>query len=78
MPTNPAAPVDFSAWGFDDATAQFGLQMGQNAVAAGQDYVQKKVRVRSYFLLRTRKEGSKANEDALVTDSWAGGCPSPL
>lgn len=41
---NPAMPVDFSAWGFDDATAQFGMQLGQNAVAAGQDYVQKKVR----------------------------------
>lgn len=44
-PTNPAAPVDFVSWGFDDATAQFGMQLGQNAVAAGQDYVQKKVRV---------------------------------
>ncbi|GJE92314.1 YIF1 domain-containing protein [Phanerochaete sordida] len=42
---NPAAamPVDFSAWGFDDATAQFGMQMGQNAVTAGQNYVQKQL-----------------------------------
>ncbi|EPS93220.1 hypothetical protein FOMPIDRAFT_1136636, partial [Fomitopsis schrenkii] len=37
----PNAPVDFSAWGINDATAQFGMQMGRNAVAAGQDYVQK-------------------------------------
>lgn len=42
----PAAPVDFAAWGFDDATAQFGMQLGQNAVARGQDYVQKKVGAR--------------------------------
>lgn len=40
----PAAPpVDFSAWGLNDATAQFGMQLGQNAVAAGQDYVTKNV-----------------------------------
>ena len=39
----PAAP-DFSAWGLNDATAQVGMQLGQNAVAAGQDYVQKNVR----------------------------------
>jgi hypothetical protein len=39
----PIAP-DFSAWGLDNATAQFGMQLGQNAVAAGQDYVQKNVR----------------------------------
>ncbi|KAI0079180.1 YIF1-domain-containing protein [Panus rudis PR-1116 ss-1] len=37
----PTAPVDFSAWGLNDATAQFGMQLGQSAVAAGQDYVQK-------------------------------------
>lgn len=41
----PNAPVDFSAWGLNDATAQFGMQMGRNAVAAGQDYVQKNVRI---------------------------------
>jgi len=34
-------PSDFSAWGLNDATAQFGMQLGQNAVAAGQDYVTK-------------------------------------
>ncbi|TFY52459.1 hypothetical protein EVG20_g10540, partial [Dentipellis fragilis] len=28
-------------WGFDGATAQFGMQLGQNAVHAGQEYVQK-------------------------------------
>ena len=41
----PTAPVDFSAWGLNDATAQFGMQLGQSAVAAGQDYVQKNVRL---------------------------------
>lgn len=40
----PAVPVDFSAWGINDATAQFGMQLGQSAVAAGQDYMQKNVR----------------------------------
>ncbi|KIJ64126.1 hypothetical protein HYDPIDRAFT_91208 [Hydnomerulius pinastri MD-312] len=32
---------DFAAWGMNDATAQFGMQLGHSAVAAGQDYVQK-------------------------------------
>ena len=41
----PGAPVDFAAWGMNDATAQFGMQLGQSAVAAGQDYVQKNVRL---------------------------------
>ncbi|KAJ7583680.1 protein transporter yif1 [Mycena floridula] len=35
----PAA--SFGAWGMNDATAQFGLQLGSSAVAAGQDYMQK-------------------------------------
>ncbi len=43
-PSGPGAPVDFSAWGLDNATAVFGMQLGQSAVAAGQDYVQKNVR----------------------------------
>jgi hypothetical protein len=34
---------NFAAWGMNDATAQFGMQLGQSAVAAGQDYVQKNV-----------------------------------
>lgn len=34
---------DFAAWGMDGPTAQFGMQLGQSAVAAGQDYVQKNV-----------------------------------
>ncbi|KAI9464769.1 YIF1-domain-containing protein [Russula earlei] len=42
---NPLVPAqaipDFSAWGIDGATAQFGMQLGQNAVAAGQSYVQR-------------------------------------
>ncbi|KAI0339354.1 YIF1-domain-containing protein [Trametopsis cervina] len=42
QPTHGQIPqADFSAWGLDNATAQFGMQLGQNAVAAGQDYVQK-------------------------------------
>src|SRR5216683_7180747 len=44
---NQSAPThgipDFSAWGIDGATAQFGMQLGQNAVAAGQSYVQRNV-----------------------------------
>ncbi|KAJ3709956.1 YIF1-domain-containing protein [Lentinula raphanica] len=32
---------DFAAWGVNDATAQFGMQLGSSAVAAGQEYVQK-------------------------------------
>ncbi|KAJ3862412.1 YIF1-domain-containing protein [Lentinula novae-zelandiae] len=32
---------DFAAWGVNDATAQFGMQLGTSAVAAGQEYVQK-------------------------------------
>ncbi|KAI0251066.1 YIF1-domain-containing protein [Lactifluus subvellereus] len=32
---------DFSSWGIDGTTAQFGMQLGQNAVAAGQSYVQR-------------------------------------
>ncbi|KAJ8585015.1 YIF1-domain-containing protein [Rhizopogon salebrosus TDB-379] len=32
---------DFTAWGMNDTTAQFGMQLGHSAVAAGQDYVQK-------------------------------------
>ncbi|KAG6901784.1 hypothetical protein C0995_008032 [Termitomyces sp. Mi166 len=32
---------DFSGWGMNDATAQFGMQLGQSAVAAGHEYVQR-------------------------------------
>jgi hypothetical protein len=39
----------FAAWGMNDATAQFGMQLGQSAVAAGQDYVQKNVRSPTYY-----------------------------
>lgn len=35
---------DFGAWGINDTTAQFGMQLGSSAVAAGQEYVQKNVR----------------------------------
>ncbi|KAJ6513912.1 YIF1-domain-containing protein [Mycena vitilis] len=37
----PIMPPQFGAWGMNDATAQFGMQIGQSAVAAGQDYVQR-------------------------------------
>jgi len=39
----PALVPNFAAWGMNDATAQFGMQLGHTAVAAGQDYVQKNV-----------------------------------
>lgn len=35
---------DFSSWGIDGATAQLGMQLGQNAVNVGQQYMQKNVR----------------------------------
>ncbi|KAG5335376.1 hypothetical protein C0989_001309 [Termitomyces sp. Mn162] len=45
QPTHAPAPAipqpDFAAWGMNDATAQFGMQLGQSAVAAGHDYVQR-------------------------------------
>ncbi|TFK66346.1 YIF1-domain-containing protein [Pluteus cervinus] len=43
LPPQPGGsqPPDWSAWGMNDATAQFGMQLGQSAVAAGQDYVQR-------------------------------------
>ncbi|KAF8664845.1 hypothetical protein AX16_000686 [Volvariella volvacea WC 439] len=37
IPEPPATPV----WGMNDATAQFSMQLGQSAVAAGQEYVQR-------------------------------------
>jgi hypothetical protein len=40
----PMGGPNFAAWGMNDVTAQFGMQLGQSAVAAGQDYVQKNVR----------------------------------
>lgn len=42
---------NFGAWGINDTTAQLGMQLGQSAVAAGQDYVQKNVRRSSISLL---------------------------
>jgi len=36
-------------WGVNDATAQLGIQLGQNAVAAGQDYVQKNFNTAGYL-----------------------------
>ena len=48
QPQHPArdqgyASPDFGAWGLDATTAQFGMQLGHSAVAAGQQYVQKNV-----------------------------------
>jgi protein transport protein YIF1 len=40
---------DFAAWGMNDATAQFGMQLGHSAVAAGQDYVQRNVHFNLYI-----------------------------
>ena len=37
--------LNFAQWGVNPATAQLGFQLGQSAMAAGQDYVQKNVRV---------------------------------
>ncbi|KAJ7103775.1 protein transporter yif1 [Mycena epipterygia] len=37
----PMMQPQFGAWGMNDATAQFGMQLGSSAVAAGQDYVQR-------------------------------------
>jgi hypothetical protein len=45
QPPQQASVPNFAAWGMNDATAQFGMQLGQTAVAAGQDYVQKNVRL---------------------------------
>lgn len=41
-PQQPQADT-FAQWGVNPATAQFGMQLGQSAVAAGQEYVQKNV-----------------------------------
>ena len=36
---------DFAQWGVNPATAQIGMQLGQSAVAAGQEYMQKNARI---------------------------------
>jgi hypothetical protein len=52
---HPNIPLpDYAAWGMSDVTAQFGMQLGQNAVAAGQDYVQRNVRSCFALLLSGR------------------------
>lgn len=35
--------IPYANWGIDGATAQFGMQLGQNAMSAGQEYVAKNV-----------------------------------
>jgi hypothetical protein len=45
--THPSQPPmmipNLSAWGVNDVTAQMGMQLGQNAIAAGQSYMEKNV-----------------------------------
>lgn len=36
---------DLNAWGVSDVTAQMGMQVGRSAVAAGQEYIDKHVRL---------------------------------
>ena len=43
---------DFSAWGIDGATTQLGMQLGQSAVQAGQNYVQQNVRISHTHIVR--------------------------
>ena len=45
---------DFSAWGIDGATTQLGMQLGQSAVQAGQNYVQQNVRISHTHIMRAR------------------------
>ena len=47
-PQQPHAQPNFAQWGVNPATAQLGMQLGQSAVAAGQEYVQKNVRLSFY------------------------------
>ena len=35
--------IDFAQWGVNPTTAQFGMQLGSSAVAAGQEYVSRNV-----------------------------------
>ena len=42
-PAQGPQSIDFAQWGVNPATAQFGMQLGQSAVAAGQEYVSKNV-----------------------------------
>ncbi len=39
--------IHLAQWGVNPVTAQYGFQLGQSAVAAGQDYMQKNVRRRN-------------------------------
>ncbi len=44
----------------NDATAQLGLQLGQNAVAAGQEYVQRSVESLPHFTPAEKAELSNS------------------
>ena len=50
MGAGQGAGINFANLGFNPAAAQIGMQLGQSAVAAGQDYVQKNVSVSIYHL----------------------------
>lgn len=41
--------IDFAQFGVNPTTAQFGMQLGQSAVAAGQEYMQKNVRRSPFY-----------------------------
>lgn len=44
---------DLNAWGVSDVTAQMGMQVGRSAVAAGQEYIDKHVRLLApIFIIR--------------------------
>ena len=51
VPPSNIPTTNFAGWPMNEATAQFGLQLGHSAVAAGQDYVQKNVRTTFRHLL---------------------------
>lgn len=44
-PNQPPPPMmpNLNAWGVNDVTAQMGMQFGQSAIAAGQNYMEKNV-----------------------------------
>lgn len=55
---------DFTAWGMNDTTAQFGMHLGHSAVAAGQDYVQKNVRLSPVLFLYVAHQTTVRRHDS--------------
>jgi hypothetical protein len=49
QPGQPGPGFGGMPWGVNDATAQIGMQLGRNAVQAGQDYVEKNVSLAAIF-----------------------------